>query len=388
MKKLLFILALTAMCVVSCKNDKDDEPSGSTDPSEVTVEPSDEPQRGTFALGADISWLSEMEADGKTFKNEEGTQTECMELLKSIGCNSVRLRVWVDPYGGWSGKEDVVKLAKRATALKLRVMIDFHYSDFFCDPSRQTKPYAWKDLDLDGLTTKVAEHTLDVCQALKAAGVEPEWVQVGNETRNGMLWDEGRFWNSSGRIENCYKHFAQLSNAGYDAIKQVFPDASVILHVNHAYDDNSWWYTEIKNAGGKFDIIGLSHYPQSDNSSKTYEELNTAAVSQIKSLITKFAKPVMLVEFGTKSNSENLALTVVQDFKTKIAAANLTKYAGIFYWEPEVYGYWKPDVYSSTDTEWNRYHVGSSTMGWNSYDMGAFTSAGKPNKALIELYKQ
>lgn len=93
-----------------------------------------------FALGADVSWLTEMEAAGRFFYTREGQQKECMVLLKDLGMNSIRLRVWVNPTGVWNGLSDVLVKAKRANDLGMRLMIDFHYSDNWADPGKQTKP--------------------------------------------------------------------------------------------------------------------------------------------------------------------------------------------------------------------------------------------------------
>ena len=150
-----------------------------------------------FARGADIGWASEMEYDmehnpsrinGSAFKDSKGN-AGLFPVLKGAGINAIRLRVWVKPEdaNGWSGKDDVVNMAKRATEAGMSVMIDFHYSDFFADPQRQNTPTDWVGLDSKGLSAKVSEHTKDVLAALKSAGVTPLWVQVGNETRPGML---------------------------------------------------------------------------------------------------------------------------------------------------------------------------------------------------------
>ena len=146
-----------------------------------------------FAKGADISWVSEMEKDGRTFKKRDGKQADIFDVLKEVGVNAIRLRVWVDPTGGWSGKDDVVRLAIRASKAGLPVMVDFHYSDFFADPSRQTVPKAWEadNADVTKMAKHVSDHTSDVLKALYDAGVAPAWVQIGNETRNGMLWPLG-----------------------------------------------------------------------------------------------------------------------------------------------------------------------------------------------------
>ena len=120
-----------------------------------------------FATGADMSWLTEMEAAGRKFYSADGIQTECLTLLKSLGTNAVRLRVWVNPANGWCNAADVLAKARRASDLGMRIMIDFHYSDSWADPGKQFKPAAWTSLDLNGLKTAVANHTKDVLNLLK-----------------------------------------------------------------------------------------------------------------------------------------------------------------------------------------------------------------------------
>lgn len=105
--------------------------------------------QSAFVRGADVSWCTEMEASGRKFYDANGQETELFALLKQIGMNAVRLRVWVNPtgygYGAWCDKDDVLKKAERAHQQGLDVMIDFHYSDFFADPGRQEKPKDWSD---------------------------------------------------------------------------------------------------------------------------------------------------------------------------------------------------------------------------------------------------
>ena len=125
--------------------------------------------------------------------------------------NAVRLRVWVNHSTGWSNKPDVVAQAKRAAKQGLRVMIDFHYSDFFADPSQQHIPAAWQNYTYEQLCECVREHTLDVLYALKEAGVKPEWVQIGNETPNGMLWPMGRVDRENGN----WAQYAGLTAVGF-----------------------------------------------------------------------------------------------------------------------------------------------------------------------------
>ena len=171
--------------------------------------------------------------------------------------NAIRLRVWVNPSDGWCGKEDVLMKAWRAHNLGFRLMIDFHYSDVWADPANQTKPAAWSNYTLDELKTAVADHTKDVLSALKEKGIDVEWVQVGNETRTGMLWPEGQATSGN------FKNFADLTVSGYDAVKSVYPNAKVIIHLDGG-DNNSnytWMFDGLKQNGGKWDVIGMSLYP-------------------------------------------------------------------------------------------------------------------------------
>ena len=187
MKKYIKImLPAIALALAACGNSKSNEaPENGQQPENPET-----PSTVTFAKGADISWVTEMEAAGEKFYNRDGVETDCFQLMKELGMNAIRLRVWVNPENGWSGKADVVAKAKRAQAQGMDLMIDFHYSDSWADPGQQFKPAAWKGLPLNDLKAAIANHTTDVLQALKAEGITPKWVQVGNEIRPGMLWDE------------------------------------------------------------------------------------------------------------------------------------------------------------------------------------------------------
>ena len=153
MKKLAFLVALLAF--VSCGS------------KEKPVDPDpgpDTPDVSSFAKGADISWASEMEAGGRTWKKKDGTAAPLLDVLKDGGFNAVRLRVWVNPYKGWSGKDDVVAVAKKVKAAGMPLMVDFHYSDFFADPGRQKSPAAWAADASDGdkMALHVSGHTRHV----------------------------------------------------------------------------------------------------------------------------------------------------------------------------------------------------------------------------------
>ena len=367
--KQYILISLVMLLMSNCS--KTPEPAPEPEPEHAEV---------TFARGADISWVSEMEVS-RSFRKADGTVADIFAVLAECGINAVRLRVWVDPYKGWSGKDDMVALAKRAAAAGMSVMVDFHYSDFFADPSRQRIPAAW-ETDKDDLTkmcSHVSAHTTDVLTALKNAGVSPEWIQIGNETRNGMLWPAGQLWNEKGDITDGRKHFAQLYNAGYNAAKAIFPDALVMPHVDNAYEDNSWWFSQVKAAGAKFDAIALSHYPQTV-SGMTAAQCNQKALANIRSLRNAFDIPVIVSEVGVKAASAEAA-TVLETFIDELR--KIDGCAGVFYWEPEVYDGWKPEIYGKAD-EIYRYTGKRET--WGPYDQGAFSSDGRPS-AIMNAFK-
>ena len=288
---------------------------------------------------------------------------DCMATLREMGMNAVRLRVWVNHKTGWSNKDDMLALAKRAAQQGQRIMIDIHYSDFFADPSHQTIPAAWQNYDYEAMLEAVREHTLDILYTLKEAGIKPEWVQIGNETPNGMLWPMGKVNKEEGE----WAHYAGFTAMGYKSAKEAFPDITVIVHVDNAYEQRDWFWQQMAAHGGKWDMIGLSHYPMMSawNGGKTWQEMNELAEANIRRLISQWHCPVMIAEIGMFAN-DTLSATVMADFVER--AQTIDSCAGIFYWEPECYGNWRPAEYIP--------------LGWNGYDMGAFTPEGKPSEVM------
>lgn len=341
--------------------------------------PAEQPE--DFAKGADISWLAEMEADSVPFYKADGTEADCYEVLKEAGVNAIRLRVWVDssksPYQAkCSDKASVVEAARRAKAQGMEVMIDFHYSDWFADPSRQEIPADWEGLDVEGLKKAVAGHTTEVLDALKAVDVTPKWIQVGNETRPGMLHPVGRLYDSEGPVEGGWDNYVALSNAGYEAAKAACPQALVMIHIDNAWDTetNSWWLAEFAKRGGKTDMIALSHYPQMHRD-KSWKEMNELALRNVQTWASTYQLPVMISEVGVKPETGQEAINTLRHFMGLMHNEAKEVCKGVFYWEPQVYGGWKPACYDG--------------LGWPSYNMGGFGDDGKAGdimKALTEAY--
>lgn len=312
--------------------------------------PEPEPVTDTFyAKGADVSWVSQMESEGVKFYNKSGTQKDLFQILKDCGINSIRLRVWVDPANGWCNTADVVAKALRAKAAGMKILIDFHYSDSWADPGQQTIPAAWQNETITQLTTSLHDYTVNTLTTLKSSGISPDWVQVGNETNDGMLWPEGQ---ASKSISN----FTALINAGYDAVKSVFPNTKVIVHISNGQDNSlfRWIFDGLKKNGAKWDIIGMSLYPTADN----WKQLNAKCLVNINDMISRYGKEVMICEVGMAVSDSADCKNFISDLIQKSKSIVDDKCLGIFYWEPECYA--------------DRY----------GYKLGAFNNSGQPTVAL------
>jgi arabinogalactan endo-1,4-beta-galactosidase len=293
-----------------------------------------------------------MEAAGKVFYNKAGVQKDLLDVLKEQGMDSIRLRVWVNPADGkYNNMADVIAKAKRVIAANMRLMIDFHYSDTWADPANQTKPAQWKDFTVDQLNAAISDHTRNSLVLLRDAGITPEWVQVGNETNDGVLWNEGR-------ASTNMKNYARFVATGYDAVKDIFPQALVIVHISNCHDNGlfRWNIDGLKNNGAKFDVIGASSYP-TYNSSTTWQVTNSNCSNNLNDMAERYQIPVMIVEVGTPWDHVD-AKSIVADLIAKVRAVKNHKGLGILYWEPAAYGNWK------------------------GYSLGAFDNTGKPTSAL------
>jgi len=339
-KVVLQLTLLISMLFSSCSK------SQTTDPTPIIT--------NTFAKGADVGWLSQMEATGYRFYDADGTEKNGLQLLKDRGMNTIRLRVFVNPsndrINGHCSKDETVAMAVRAKNLGMRIMIDFHYSDTWADPAHQTKPAAWANHTFSTLLTDVYNHTFEVLTALKTAGVTPEWVQIGNEIPGGMLWPEGNYTN--------FGQLAQLLNKGYDATKAIDPTIKVIIHIDQGNNNSRfrWFFDNARTNNVKYDVIGLSYYPYWLNSDYTVTIADLQ--NNLNDMVSRYNKEVMVVEVGGD-------YTLVQNTKEMLTATinavrNVPnqKGLGVIYWEPE----------------------GEKT--WSGYQLNCWQSNGKPSTAL------
>lgn len=312
-------LSLVAAALVCSCSSHSDHPAAGADKEE-------QPVAAPFAKGADVSWVTQMESEGIKFYNSRRQPVECMKLLRDeCSVNSIRLRVWVNPADGWNGTADVVAKARRAHDLGLRTMIDFHFSNTWADPGHQVMPVEWKDRPFAEQVDSLGSHVESVLTAIKRAGVTPEWVQIGNETTPGMMLPVGS-------VDNPVQ-LTKLNNAGYDAVKRVFPDAKVIVHLDQGHD--RWRYDRmlglLEKNGGKYDMIGMSLYPsyvEEDGRMLPWQTVADRCIENINYVKSRYKRPVMICEIGMPYDQPGACRDLIARMMT--AATE-----GIFYWEPE-----------------------------------------------------
>jgi arabinogalactan endo-1,4-beta-galactosidase len=307
-----------------------------------------------FVKGADVGWLSQMEATGYKFYDSTGIEKNCLQILKDHGINTIRLRVFVnpssDPTNGHCSKDEVVAMALRARNMGFRIMIDFHYSDSWADPSKQTKPAAWTGHTFSQLVTDLYNHTTDVLATLKSSGVTPEWVQIGNEIIGGMLWPDGSTSN--------WTQLAQLLNKGYDATKAIDSSIKVVVHVDQGNNNSRcrWFYDNAYYHDVRYDVIGLSYYPYWIGSDYTVTIDNLGA--NLIDMVSRYGKEVMVVEVGGDYLKVQNTYDMLVAVMNKVRAVPGNMGLGVIYWEPE------------------------GAKSWSGYQLSCWGPDGKPTAAL------
>jgi len=313
-----------------------------------------------FIKGADISTLLDTEKHGAKFFNDKNQQQDAIAILKENGVNYVRLRLWVDPkdaegqaYGG--GDNDLastIALAKRAKAQGMKLLLDFHYSDFWTDPGKQYKPKAWEKMDYPQLKTTIHDYTRDTIARFKQEGVLPDMVQIGNEINGGMLWPEGKSWGQGG---GEFDRLAGLLNAAISGLKENLKggeQVKIMLHLAEGTKNDTfrWWFDEITKRNVPFDVIGLSMY--------TYWNGPISALkTNMDDISKRYNKDVIVVEAAyayTLDNCDNAEnsfqakeekdggypgtvqgqYNYIHDLMQAVINVPDHRGKGIFYWEP------------------------------------------------------
>jgi len=269
-------------------------------------------------LGADISFLPQLESRGMKFSDKE-VQKEVIRILKDHGFNYIRLRLFVDPSNdsgyspgkGFCDLPHTLEMAKRIKKEGMKFLLDFHYSDTWADPGKQFKPNAWKGLDFRDLSKKVFDYTTDVLEALKAQGTLPDMVQTGNEINHGIIWPQGNVQHLDS--------LAILLNAAMAAVKKVDPSIITLLHIalGGQNAESEFFIDNMISRGVSFDVIGESYYPKWHG---TLQDLET----NLDLLHKKYHKPVIVAEYSQLKKEVNKIAFSIPGNQIK----------GTFIWEP------------------------------------------------------
>jgi arabinogalactan endo-1,4-beta-galactosidase len=269
-------------------------------------------------IGADISWLPQLEDRGIKFY-ENGKPVDAVQLLHEHGFNYIRLRIFVNPENengyapgkGYCGLEYTLGMARRIKEAGMKLLLDFHYSDYWADPQQQYKPQAWAILDFSTLKDSVKSYTTRVLLALKAQGTLPSMVQIGNEINHGILWPDGHISHPD--------QLAELLKAGVEGVRAVDPDLPVMMHLALGGQNQEavFWLDNMLARGVKFDIIGLSYYPRWHG---TLEDLK----NNLEDLARRYNKPLDVVEYSDFKKEVNDIIFGLPDGKGK----------GSCIWEP------------------------------------------------------
>lgn len=349
-----------------------------------------------FITGADLSSYISLKESGTVFKDEGGkplSDAAFFRYLREGGTNWVRIRIWNNPYdssgrGYGGGNNDLEKakiMGKLATDAGMKVLIDFHYSDFWADPAKQQAPKAWKALSLAEKENAVESYTLDSLNALRAAGVDVGMVQVGNETNNAVCG------------ENTRENMAKIFNAGSRAVRAFDPDCLVALHFTNPEKGGYYagWAADLDKYKVDYDVFASSYYPFWHGTTSNLEGVLTEVAET-------YGKKVMVAETSWTTSWEdgdghdNTAPKTSQDLDYDIslqgqadeirdvvnAVNNVNssqpgKAIGVFYWEPAwISPYYVYDEDGNADEKlvkqnqeaWEKYGSGWASSYASEYD--------------------
>jgi arabinogalactan endo-1,4-beta-galactosidase len=309
-------------------------------------------------LGGDISLLPSYEKAGAVYRDYKGKQISPLRFFKTQKWNAARVRLFVNPEhapknyveeGVCQDLGYVTALCKQLKEEGYAIMLDFHYSDYWADPGKQTIPHLWKNAAAADLPDTVYRYTRHALERLAEAGIEPEMIQVGNEITNGMLWPVAKIVPTK---DGNWETLAALLNSGSKACREVCPKAKLIIHTEKP---GSWnitrsFYNQLRRRNVDYDIIGLSYYPMWHG---TIKQLGNT----LDSTAYHFPdKEVMIVETAAYYSHENdkwakspdqyaefyPISTKGQRQFTRELVTELKRHAnvtGLFWWFPEENGY-------------------------------------------------
>ena len=267
---------LLLFLIASCNSSDDSKEQQNMPPGDTS----------TFYKGMDLSFQSELEDYNLTYNDENGAPVELLDFAKDNGTNLIRLKLWHTPQNGENSLEDIKTYAQRIKSKQMDFLLDFHYSDYWADPSNQVPPVAWQNMTNEEIRVAIYEYTKDVVTQLKNQNTLPEIIQIGNETDSGFLWNYGKVWND---FSNNWSNYATLVKEAIRAIKDVDGSIKIMLHVSNL-ENAIFFFNELNTFNVDYDIIGLSYYPQFHTKDLSLVQ------SKLNELATTFDKDILMVE--------------------------------------------------------------------------------------------
>lgn len=399
---ILTVALLLAVTPLSSCNISDENPDGAPERSEInsTWKPNTtglgvssnslyvekvENLPDDFIMGMDASCVPSLEASGVKYYDYDGTEKDVYEILADNGINYIRVRIWNDPFdadgngygGGNCDIDNAVEIGKRATKYGMKLLVNFHYSDFWADPAKQMVPKAWKSMNIDEKSEALYQYTKECLQKLVDAGVDVGMVQIGNETNGAMCGETSA--NLGG-----WKKITQLMSAGSRAVREVCPNALVAIHFANpekvtnyvSYSKNLDYY------GVDYDVFASSYYPFWHGTLENLSEVLT-------SVAETYGKKVMVAETSYAFTAENTDMYgntigdgggIVKDYPFTLqgqanlvrnvidtVANKITNGIGVFYWE----GTWISvgnESYEDNLALWEKYGSGWASSHAAEYD--------------------
>ena len=330
-----------------------------------------------FIMGADVSSVISLENAGVRFHGWNGEECDIFTTLAESGINYIRVRVWNDPFdskhhgygGGNCDINTAVEIGKRATANGMKLLVDFHYSDFWADPGKQMVPKAWKGMTAEEKAEALYEYTRECLKKLKDEGIDVGMIQLGNETNGAMCG------------EKKWAGICKLMIAGSKACREIFPKARIAVHfANPESGSYESYASKLDYYQLDYDVFASSYYPYWHG---TLDNL----VNELDKITDKYGKEVMVAEtsyaytgedtdfFGNTISDESAVTRnypyTVQGQANSIAAvitavAQMKKGIGVFYWEPA----WITcgDSYEENKAKWEEFGCGWASGYARSYD--------------------
>ena len=337
-----------------------------------------------FILGMDASAVPSLEASGVKYYDGNGNEKDVFEILSENGINYIRVRIWNDPFdkdgngygGGNCDIENAIIIGTRAAKYGMKLLVNFHYSDFWADPGKQMVPKAWDGMDIDQKSDALYAYTKDSLKRLTKAGALVGMVQIGNET-NGSLCGE------TASMPDGWKNITTLMSAGSRAVREVCPGALVAVHFTNPEKSGTYglYAQKLSEFGVDYDVFASSYYPYWHG---TLENLT----AQLSDIAEAYGKKVMVAETSYAYTTENTDFhnntvgtgtpTAGYPFTTEgqaafvrdviSAAANgTTNGIGVFYWE----GTWisvGTNSYNDNLAKWEKYGSGWASSYAAEYD--------------------